>query len=85
MISEHDVEGLAAKLTEGERLSRIGQLAAVLCYADRCPADNICIGSCAAVVPETKYLKQAAEQVFREYWASRPAALRSHLIGTGNG
>lgn len=51
-----------------DRLNQIGPLAAKLCYAANCPADNICIGYCAAVVPEGKYLEAAASQIFDQYW-----------------
>ncbi len=51
------------------RLSQIGIRAARLCYADGCPADNICVGSCAVVVPASKYLTAAAEEIFAEYWS----------------
>ena len=62
-----------AELQREKRLESIGPLAAKLCYMDSCSADNICIVSCMAVCPEVKYLKNASEILFREYWLSHPA------------
>lgn len=56
-----------------DRLAEIGRRAARLCYAEGKGCDSICLGSCAAVVPMDKYLIEAADQVFTEYWDNHPA------------
>lgn len=70
----------AAPLTpDADRWARIGNRAAELCYADKCPADNICVWSCSAVCPSDKYLFAASREIFSEYWENHPltAALRA--------
>lgn len=59
-------------LTDKQRLSEIGIRAARLCFASGCPADNVCVTSCAAVCPGIEYLKAASDAVFSEYWANHP-------------
>src|SRR3546814_4871510 len=59
-------------LNSGQRLAMIGKRAAELCYAAHCPADNICVGSCAAVCPPDEFLAAASREVFAKYWASHP-------------
>ena len=55
-----------------ERLERIGPLAAELCYAKPCSCqDNICVGSCRAVVSGAEFLKEAARQIFDDYWRGK--------------
>lgn len=61
---------------DGLRLAEIGPRAAKLCYQSGCPADSICTSSCAAVVPDAKFLDAAAQEIFREYWEQHQSFLK---------